>query len=188
MKVIPKILKAVAAGLLCTLSLSSHATVITNTYDPADHLITTYNAPFTYTHDLRPDGIAGLTINSVDLAIYLYDPTDLFHAFYEKVTFKFDNVDTRTATDVPLFGNNYTFSLAKNMLDDGLLNVSLSADCSTRVAGFCLLPQDFVFAKSVLTIDVSTPTQNVPEPGNLAIFAFGLLLIGQAMRKANSKR
>jgi hypothetical protein len=189
MKVFSKILKSVAAGLLFALSMPSHATLITNTYDPnPDRLITTYNSPFTYTHDLRPDGILGQTINSVDLAIFLYDPTDFFHAFFEKVTFKFDSVDTRTVTNVSLFGHDYTFSLATNLLADGLLNVSLSAGCSASVFGVCVGPQDFVFARSVLTADVSAPVQNVPEPGTLATFAIGLLLLGQMARKANLKR
>jgi hypothetical protein len=126
MKVTSKILQSVVATAIFVLSAASHASMITDTYDPQpDRLITTYNSPFTYTHDLRDDGLPGLTINSVDLAIYLYDATDLFHAFSEKVTFKFDNIDTRTETNVSLFGHDYTFSLATNLLDDGLLNVSL---------------------------------------------------------------
>jgi hypothetical protein len=40
----------------------------------------------------------------------------------------------------------------------------------------------------VLTADVSAPVQNVPEPGTLATFAVGLLLLGQMARKANLKR
>lgn len=188
MKFFSKILQALIATLLCALSIPSQATVITNTYDPLDKLITTYNSPFVYTHDLRSDGIPGLIINSVDLDIYLYDISDIVHAFYEKITLRFDNVDTRTVINVPLFGQDYTFGLATNLLDDGLLNVSLSAGCSASVFGVCVGPQDFVFAKSVLTLDVSDPAQNVPEPGTLANLAIGLLLAAHACRKANLKR
>lgn len=166
------------------LNVPGHASVITDTYDPkSDHLITTYNSPFTYTHDLRPQGLPGLTVESVNLAIYLYDISDVLHAFSEKVTFKFDKVDTRTKTDVSLFGKDYTFNLSTNLLADGLLDVSLSAGCNARVLGFCVDPQDFVFARSVLTVTVTDPAGNVPEPTSLAIFALGLLILGQTVRK-----
>lgn len=189
MKLALKISRVIFSAVLCFASLSSHANVITNTYDPEpDRLITTYNSPFKYTHDLRPDGIPGLRIDAVDIAIYLYDISDLLHPFPEKVSFRFDGVDTRTVTNVSLYGQDYEFSLATDLLSDGLLTVSLSAGCSAKVLGICVGPQDFVFARSVLTAEVSAPAGDVPEPATLANFAIGLIISGYLHRSRNRKR
>jgi hypothetical protein len=173
--------------LMLGIASSSTASIITDTYDPnPDRLITTFNSPYTYTHDLRPQGVPGLTVNSATLDVYLYDITDLFYAFGEKVTFTFDQIQSSTVNNVSLFGQDYTFGLSTSMLSDGLLSVSLSAGCSGRLFGHCVLPQDFVFARSVLTADVSDPVQNVPEPGNALCFALGLFLLRHVVRRRNS--
>jgi hypothetical protein len=173
--------------LMLGIGTSSNASIITDTYDPnPDRLITTFNSPYTYTHDLRPQGVPGLTVNSATLDVYLYDITDLIFAFGEKVTFTFDHIQSSTVNNVSLFGQDYTFGVSTSMLADGLLSVSLSAGCSGRVLGHCVVPQDFVFARSVLTADVSDPVQNVPEPGSALCFALGLLMLGRVARRRNS--
>jgi hypothetical protein len=183
MKTFSKIANFCLFLLIVGMGSSSNATVITNTYDPTpDRLITTFNSPYTYTHDLRPQGVPGLTVNSATLDVYLYDITDLIFAFGEKVTFNFDNMQSSVVNNVSLFGQNYTFGLNTSLLSDGLLSVSLSAGCSGSVFGHCIVPQDFVFARSVLTADVSDP-QNVPEPGSAMCFALGLLMLGHIARK-----
>lgn len=181
-------MKAIYKAVRCLLVLAmigtvsvSGATVITDTYDPhPDRLVTTFNSPFTYTHDLRSQGIPGRTVNSASVMVYLYDITDFAYAFGEKVTFTFDNVASSSVSNVSFFGQNYTFGLTTSMLSDGLLSVSLSAGCSGKLFGHCVVPQDFVFAKSVLTADVSDPVNDVPEPGTLACIGIGLLLLSLA--------
>jgi hypothetical protein len=188
MKTSLKGLYVFAISLLFGVCFSANATVIESTYNPEpDHLVTSFNSPYTYTHDLRGQLVPGVTINSVNLAVYLYDPTDLFYAFGEKITFNFDNATSSVISNVPLFGKNYTFGLATSMLNDGLLSVSLSVGCNGSVFGHCVIPQDFVFAQSVLTADVSEPVQPVPEPSSVLCFAFGLLMLGRVMRKKYSR-
>jgi uncharacterized protein YcfL len=181
-----KLLHICLVSFLLGTCYSSSATVITSTYDPPDHLVTTFNSPYTYTHDLTAQGLPGLVVNSASLAVYLYDITDVLFSFGEKITFNFDNTTSSVVNNVSFFGRNYTFGVDTAMLADGLLTVSLSVGCNGSLFGHCVVPQDFVFAKSVLTADVSAPAQ-VPEPGSSLCFALGLLTLGYVMRKKNGK-
>ena len=125
-----------AFGICGTVS----ADIITDTYDPFwDIHINSYN-PLTYTHDMSDDGLPGPTVNSVSIAIKLYDITDLLRTHSETVSFRFDGGPAATHSNVSLFGQTYSFGLDSSVLDNGLLAVSLRVGCDRRFLGLCTSP------------------------------------------------
>ena len=171
-----------AAALAFGVCGAASAEIITDTYDPFfDINVNSYN-PLTYTHDMRDNGLPGPTVNSVSLAIKLYDITDLLRSHAETVTFRFDGGPAQTRSNVSLFGQTYTFGLATSVLDNGLLSVSLRVGCDGSFLGVCTSPQDVMFDYSVLTADITRPGQ-VPEPATLFTLGAGLLGLGAARRR-----
>ena len=165
---------AVAATLAFSLGSAAHAEIITNTYDPfPDAWVNTYNSPYTYTHDLRSQGLPGATVNWATLTVSLYDTTDLFIAFKETLTFDFDGLDSAIVKNVSLFGRDYDFALDTGLLSDGQLSVSLRAGCTVNSRFGCLVAQDVMFAQSVLTVDITRQAE-VPEPASVLTLGAGL--------------
>jgi len=168
------------AGAIAAPAVSSAAPII-DVVNPPDVLITTYKS-FSYTHNIVDNGyVPGMPIASASLEIVLKDNLDLLG---ENVRFFFDGIYGGSVHDVPWtfrFGpSTYTFSVAASLVSDGLLNVSLNLGCHLDVFGFCLLPQDVIFDRSTLTVDVA----RVPEPATLGMLGIGLLgLAGMRRRR-----
>lgn len=161
-----------AAALALGVCNGASAELITHTVDPIDFNINSYLS-LNYTHDLTSYGLPGPTVNAVSLSVYLYDITDLFRAHSETVTFRFDGGPGQNVSNVSLWGRNYTFDLDASVLDNGVLSVSLNVGCDRRFFGICTSPQDVMFDRSVLTVDVTRAA--VPEPATLLSLGAGLL-------------
>lgn len=166
----PKILKALAFACVTTASSASNATVISDVVNPNPNVLVRFaNSPYTYIHDFRDQGVPqNFRVNSASIEIDLYDDFDLLQP--ERATFRLDNVLIPGQFNVSLFGSEYIFDVATSMLSDGLLQVSLSAGCNIRLFNSCILQQDFYFARSELTADVTA----VPEPAGLMLIGLGL--------------
>lgn len=169
------------ASLLLTLAAPgiANAGVIVDTYDPANPVyLTTWNTPFTYQHNLLNHGyVPGTAITSAELDLRLFD-TPLTG---ETLSIRFDGNLATSISNIPftLSGSDYQAAVQASLLADGLLNVSISLGCNYSARGKCLLPQDFVFDKSTLTVT----TADVPEPASLAVFGAGLLGLAALRRR-----
>lgn len=159
---------------------AANAGVIVDTYDPALPVyLTTWNTPFTYQHSLLTHGyVPGTAITSAELDLRLFD-TPLTS---ETLTIRFDGGLATTISNIPftLSGSEYQAAVQASLLDDGLLNVSISLGCNFSARGNCLLPQDFIFDRSTLTVT----TADVPEPASLAVFGAGLLGLAALRRRS----
>ncbi|SFD33906.1 PEP-CTERM sorting domain-containing protein [Massilia yuzhufengensis] len=182
MKALKRILGAAALALgLCG---NAAAELIKDTYTPLFVYITA-GSPFTYTHDMRPQGLPGAAINWAKLDIYLYDITDPLSIFPETVTLRFDGGLPETETNIAFAGQNYHYDIGTSLLDDGLLSFTINVGCYLNGRRGCLLSQDVVFARSELSVDITRAA--VPEPATLLTLGAGLLGLAGARRRRRAR-
>lgn len=186
MKSIFKLLSAIVVAGAMLGSTATHATVITNTWDPTDVVITN-NSSYSYVHNLNPAlnallaGGGTYQFASALLDVYLRDP----QGGLEKIQFTIGSgnatqVFTGQGNNQVPNGNNDTqypivlTSALPDLQDDGILNILLQV---TPGVG------NYIFDKSVLIADVNV----VPEPSSVALFAICLLAVAASCRKKASR-
>lgn len=192
------VLKNIAATAILTVGAigAVHADIITSIHDPKLPVYITTFTPYTYTHDLRSQLVAGSTINSASLEVGLWDFTDLLFPFPETVKLTFNGTYGGTVKNVSFHGNDYTFDVAASLLQTGMLEVNINLGYTCLFKHKCL-PQDVKFDYSKLTADITLPKADlpddngsveVPEPGTVLILGAGLLGLAVSRRRAARKQ
>lgn len=159
------------------------AAVITNTWDPADVLISSVNQPYSFTHNFGQTFAPG-SITGVTLEVFFTDQggSELFTISYidpvSVSSFPVKNVPTSASYVDGWVNSEFT------ALYDGIVGISINLD-STNASN-----PGATFTKSVLTITYDPPRQEtqdppagIPEPGTLGLLGAGLAAIALAGRK-----
>lgn len=188
------VLKNIAATAILTVGAvgAAHAEIITSLHDPKLPVYITTFTPYTYTHDLRDQLVAGSTINSASLEVGLWDFTDFLFPFPETVKLTFNGTYGGMVQNVSFLGNDYTFDVAAALLESGMLTVKINLGYTCLFKHKCL-PQDVKFDYSKLTADITLPkvelpddndSVEVPEPATVLILGAGLLSLAATRRRA----
>ncbi len=183
MKVLKKMLAVAALGM-CAAG-SANAEIISDYYNPFDVRITTGNS-YSYTHDMRDQGMPGPTVNWATLTVDFYDLFDPLSIFRETVTLTINNTTTYTEQNVSFLGRDYTFNVAAALAASGYVDVIISVGCTPTIFGCA--GQDVWFDDSLLEASITRVTPNeVPEPATLLTLGAGLFGVAATRRRKQRK-
>lgn len=159
-------------GMAVAASVQASPISFTDVVNPADVFIAKNGAveQYTYLHDITDNGFVSATdhITDADLYISMRDDGD---ESAENVRISMDNIIAEQSFHVTTGTHEFEVNTAL-LQGDGKLSVTLKA-----IAG------DFYFEQSRLEVDADRAAAPVPEPGTMALVAFGVAGLGLALRR-----